>query len=131
MSSVCFNGRLYPSDQPLLTVQNRSFKYGDGLFETIKVYHGAILLQDFHFSRLFQGLQFLKINVPVDFTEKILASKIIELCRENGCAELARVRLSVYRNEQNLCEYCIEAVPLSIDVQQWSANLIIDLYPYI
>lgn len=130
MSFVCFNGRLYPSDQPLFTAQNRSFKYGDGLFETIKVYRGNILLQNFHFLRLFQGLQFLKINVPADFTEQVLADRIIELCRKNKCSELARVRLAVYRNDQNLCEYCIEALPLSIAVHQWSTNWTIDLYPY-
>lgn len=130
MSFVCFNGEFLPADQPLFTSANRSFKFGDGLFETIKVFKGVVLFQNFHFERLFLGLQMLRINLPAELTSAALISQIISLCEKNNCSDLGRVRLAAYRNDDNLCEYCIEACAVAPAVHQWRANLRIDLFPY-
>ncbi|HWJ25167.1 MAG TPA: hypothetical protein VNS32_01415, partial [Flavisolibacter sp.] len=86
MSFVCFNGEFLPADQPLFTSANRSFKFGDGLFETIKVFKGVVLFQNFHFERLFLGLQMLRINLPAELTSPALISQIISLCEKNNCS---------------------------------------------
>lgn len=129
MNFVCFNGDLFPSSQALFTVQNRSFKYGDGIFETIKVFRGKIPLASLHFERLFLSLQLLKIHPS--FNQEQLTKKLMELCEKNDCQELARVRLAVYRNEYNGSGFVMEALSLPESVNELNeSGFAIDLYPY-
>src|SRR5215203_5083496 len=109
---VCFNGSFYPIDTPLLTVQNRSFKWGDGLFETMKIFKGKLLLQQLHFERLFSSLQLFQIETAKDFTQEKLVESLVNLCNYNDCSSCGRIRLAVYRNDDNSAGYLIEAVPL-------------------
>ncbi|MBS1603109.1 MAG: hypothetical protein JST42_10615, partial [Bacteroidetes bacterium] len=51
-NSTNYNGILYPADRPLLTADNRGFRYGDGIFETLFVRRGGIRLAGCHFERL-------------------------------------------------------------------------------
>lgn len=128
MGFVCFNGTIV-TDQPIFSVHNRSFKYGDGTFETIKVYKEKILLSNLHFERLFSSLKLLKIKYA--FNETYLSKKIIELCKKNNCSDLARVRLAVYRDENGDAGFVVEALPLIDGADGWNKKgLAIDLYPY-
>ncbi len=129
MSFVCFNGKFFSSAEPLFNAGNRGFRYGDGLFETMKVYRGKILLESFHFERLLLGLKMLQIKNCSNAV--YLASLVSELCTKNKCIDLARVRLAVFRNEQGNAEFVIEAFPLLPDVNQWDEKgLTIDIYPF-
>ncbi len=129
--NVCFNGTFLSANAPLLSANNRGFKYGDGLFETMKVFQGALLLSTFHFERLFISLKLLGIEPSVDFTTASLLKNIRELCSQNNCAGSARIRLAVYRTEEGTAGYLIEAIPLSEEVNEWNkAGLSITLYPY-
>jgi branched-chain amino acid aminotransferase len=129
MNLICFNGNFLPANEPLFTSQNRSFRYGDGVFETIKIFKAKILFEQFHFDRLVLGLKMLQIKNTLSVLH--LSQLILELCKKNNCINSARVRLAVYRNDQNSAEYVIEAAPLSETFNQWNENgLTIDLYPY-
>lgn len=128
---VCFNGEFFPSGQPLFTAQNRGFKWGDGLFETMKVFRGRVLLEDLHFERLFISLQLLQIEKDKEFTKAILTEDILQLCRQNNCLQNARIRFAVYRKDDNTTGYTIEALPLDEAVNEWPVEgLTICLYPY-
>ena len=129
MNFVCLNGKLFRADQSLFTAENRSFKYGDGIFETIKVYNGKMPFAELHFERLFSGLQML--NIQPLFTEAVLVESIVDLCQKNGCEKLGRVRLAAYREENNSGSFVIEANPLSEKTNHWNEKgFVIDLYPY-
>lgn len=129
MNFVCFNGNFLPAAEPVFTPQNRSFRYGDGVFETIKVYKGKILLEQFHHDRLFLSLKMLQMKFA--FTASYLSLLITELCEKNNCINSARVRLAVYRNQQNDAEFIIEAFPLDKEINKWNEQgLVIDIYPY-
>jgi branched-chain amino acid aminotransferase len=129
MKFVCFNGEIIPADQPLFTAQNRGFRYGDGVFETIKVHKANIALASLHFERLFLSLQLLKIQRPFEGVQ--LTEMILELCQKNECTALARVRLAVCRKDENKAEYVIEAFPLLEEVNRWNeTGFKIDVYPY-
>ena len=47
-----------------VSINDRSFLYGDGLFETILVRDGKICYLKDHYSRLKQGSKLLKILIP-------------------------------------------------------------------
>jgi branched-chain amino acid aminotransferase len=56
MNSVCVNGKLLPAGEPVLMADNRGYRYGDGLFETMKMIKGRLILGNYHFERLFNGM---------------------------------------------------------------------------
>ncbi|HWJ90547.1 MAG TPA: aminotransferase class IV, partial [Flavisolibacter sp.] len=120
-----------PADQPLFTSSNRSFKWGDGIFETVRVSDSHILLQSFHFDRLFQSLQILGMKNTLSMEPQTLAQNILALCKENACSAAARVRLTVWRNENNDADHLIEAWPLATAIGQWNnKGLSIGIYPF-
>src|SRR5882672_6829397 len=135
MNFISLNGRLMPASEPSLLAANRSYRYGDGLFETIKVQRGAILLSNYHFERLFAGLSLLKFqfnHLAIAQLEKF----ILELCEKNNCLDLARVRLSIFRGDGNLkdapgpAEFLIECWPLDPSIKEFNEQgLVIDIYP--
>ncbi|MHA4809301.1 aminotransferase class IV [Flavitalea flava] len=126
---VDFNGTLTPSQKAILTAENRSFRYGDGLFETIRVSNGQILLKEYHFERLLKGVKLLQFNPLPGFTREMLADRILELCRKNGHIAGARVRLVVYRGdgglyelENNIPHYLIQSWELPAEKKQQEAE---------
>jgi len=129
-----YNGRFFADDETVLSKDDRSYRYGDGLFETMKLINGNILLEDYHFERLFLGLDVLKFNIPVLFTKRQIEKEIKELSKKNECENSARIRLSVSRGNGGLydCDnkfsYLIECWPL--EQKGFNENgLIIDVYP--
>lgn len=126
---VNFNGTLIPSDRTIFTADNRSFRYGDGLFETIKVRNGQILLEDFHFERLLDGITLLQFGLLPGFTREMLAARILELCQKNRHTAGARVRLVVFRGdgglydlENNIPHYLIQSWALPAEANRRLAS---------
>lgn len=62
--SVFLNGKIVPDDQAVVSVFDRGFLYGDGLFETMRVHRGKIFRWGQHIDRLTRSAGFLKINLP-------------------------------------------------------------------
>lgn len=135
MKFVCVDGNIRSAEEALLFVSNRSFRYGDGLFETMKMINGRIILKKFHFERLFGSLQVLKYKIPSLFIEPVLESKIKELAEKNECSSLCRIRLTVFRGNGNLyptgelLNYLIECADLDASVNELNEHgLSIGLY---
>jgi len=97
MNFVSVNGKIVDAGKPVLMADNRGYRYGDGLFETMKMINGKIVLEKLHFERLMNGLRMLKIKAPSSFKPKKLSDDILKLCKKNKCGALARIRLSVFR----------------------------------
>jgi len=95
---VNFNGSLLDEASPVAKASNRSLRYGDGLFESMRWENDRISLGDYHFERLFHGLDILQMERPPDFTADYFFTQIRELCKRNG-RETARIRLNVFREE--------------------------------
>ena len=129
MNFYYFNGNII-DQPPLITAQNRSFKYGDAVFETIKVFRNEVILSDFHFDRLFAGLSLLKIPAPAYLRREKIVEQILELCNLNNCNTSARVRMAVYREEENKAGVVMEAYRLNeksnaLNEEGW----MVDIYP--
>lgn len=128
---ICFNGEFFPASTPLLPVQNRSYKWGDGLFETMQVFRGRLLLEDLHMERLFTSLKLLEIEAGEAFTQPALVAQLLQLAQKNNCLPRARMRLAVYRQEDNTAGYSMEALPLPEKTNSWQERgLTLTLYPY-
>jgi len=90
---VFLDGRFLPKDQALVSVFDRSFLYGDGLFETMLVLNGKPFRFDQHVERLQRGAEFLKIRLP--FSAPVLREFASELIRVNQMPDaILRLHLS-------------------------------------
>jgi len=114
------DGQMLRSDKALILPDNRSFRYGDGFFETMKFRDGQIQLADYHFERLFKTLDKLKFQPPSFFTRAYLELQIIALVKKNRHHGLARVRLTIYRGEGGIYDR-INHFPHHL-IQTWDLN---------
>ena len=112
---ICVNGSFHPSSQPVIRVANRSYRYGDGLFETILLRKGEMPLFSLHMERLFEGIKLLGYNTAVKASD--LQQQVLLLCQKNDCLESARIRISFSGGNGSIFEeredsaYVIEARP--------------------
>ncbi|TBX70429.1 aminotransferase class IV [Flavobacterium silvisoli] len=95
---VNFNGTIQDSDLQI-RVSNRSFLYGDGVFETLKIVNNTILFFEDHYFRLMASMRIVRMEIPMSFTMEYLEAQILDLVRTQNLLESARVRLTVFRNE--------------------------------
>lgn len=72
-----------------VSVADRGFQYGDGLFETLAVVHGTPLLWTGHIQRLHEGCKRLRLDMP----DAIQLQE--EVARAAGAAERAVVKITL------------------------------------
>lgn len=97
---VNFNGTLLSVEDSKLTTQNRGYKYGDALFETLKVVHGKIFFWEDHYFRLMASMRILRMDIPMHFTMEFLEAEILKTVEVNSLLNgTARVRINVDRGE--------------------------------
>lgn len=90
------NGEIINSGQPLFTSSNRALRYGDGLFETIKVHMNEPHFLNDHIERLRYGMETLHLNWPSSKMEAEIRSSIEEFIRVNSQPDF-KMRLIVFR----------------------------------
>ena len=90
---VFLNGQFVPEAQALIPVNDRGFLYGDGLFETLRVFSGRPFRLAQHLERMMRGADFLKIKCP--FTPEELEKFAGQLIGQNKMPEaVLRVTLT-------------------------------------
>ncbi len=90
---VFINGRFVDEREAVVPVFDRSFLYGDGLFETIRVHNSRPFRFEQHLARLRRGADFLRIAMPFD--EYAIGRFATELIGKNGLNEgVLRIHLS-------------------------------------
>jgi branched-chain amino acid aminotransferase len=102
VSFVNYNGRLIPDNQYCLTADNRSFRYGDGLFETMLMSSGGVRLGHFHWERMLSGMRLLHLDIPSFFTAEELERQVYAVVTANEFRGSCRVRMTVWREEAGI-----------------------------
>lgn len=136
---INFNGKLISGSKAILPGDNRAFRYGDGLFETMLWSKGKIRLLDYHVERLQSGLNTLKLEGAERLGSSELTQLSAALLAKNELSEVnCRLRLQVYRSggglyspTGNQAEFVLQATPLeeiANELTRYPA-LTIDLYP--
>jgi branched-chain amino acid aminotransferase len=77
-----FNRRFIPEKQVRISAFDRGLLYGDGVFETVRIYGGRFFWLDRHLTRLQRGLDRLGIKIPYNRVE--LEFFLRELVIRNG-----------------------------------------------
>lgn len=119
-----FDGEMREGDTLEISPGNRGLRYGDGLFETMRLKEGRLLFFARHMERLSLGLELLQLSAGLNELNELndlngLRELALELAAVNGCLPSARIRLNVFGGEGPLfradpgpCHYLLEAVPL-------------------
>jgi len=90
---VFLNGEFVPEEKALVSVFDRGFLFGDGLFEAMLVRRGQIFRWEEHIERLRHGIEFLKLALPCSTGDLFRFSmQLIERNRRPEC--LLRLNLS-------------------------------------
>jgi len=91
---VFLNGKFVPEEKAVVSVFDRGFLFGDGLFEAMLVRRGEIFRWEEHIGRLRGGIEFLKLTVP--YTPQELFRFSMQLIQRNRMPECL-LRLNVSR----------------------------------
>ena len=94
---ILLNGQVYEPGAPEITLLNRSFKYGDGLFESIRVYQGKALFAEAHLDRLAGGMKYLRFDFDPEPWRQEMKAAILRIIQLNDIKAHGRLRLHVYR----------------------------------
>jgi len=116
---VNFDGSLYDNDTFYLNHTNRGLRYGDSLFESIRVVKEHIYFLEEHYLRLMASMRILRMEIPMNFTMEFLEAEILKTTRVNATVQAQRVRVTVFRKDGGLylpstneISYCIEVKEL-------------------
>ena len=125
---INYNGKILAENEPIVTAQNRGLRYGDGIFETIKLKNGKLILSNEHFARLWKGMQMLQFDIQKLLSPEKLETEILQLSIKNKLAA-ARIRLTIIRSDggiydakNNTPNYIIEAIALPEDNGKLNSN---------
>jgi D-alanine transaminase len=95
MSTVYLNGEFIPKEEAFVSVDDRGFLFGDGIYEVTAAYRGKLYHWDRHLARANRGLSALRI----DFDPATLEDAHYRLIKDNGFeeSEVSYVYLQVTR----------------------------------
>lgn len=129
------NGHLISIYEPSVPFNNRAFRYGDALFESIRVCNNKIMFLKDHLTRLKLGMTVLRMNLPAEFTSENLAELISGLLKKNEDLPNARIRLTVFRNgggyyapESNDISFLIESTAMAGPYELNQKGIWVDIY---
>jgi branched-chain amino acid aminotransferase len=94
-----YNGHLISLYEPAISFTNRAFRYGDSLFESIRLINGKAMLLSNHVQRIKLAMTTLRMNIPAEFNTTNIEHLILNLIQENKINSDARIRLTVFRND--------------------------------
>jgi branched-chain amino acid aminotransferase len=63
---VYLNGKLVPAKEAVVSVLDHGFLYGDGIYETMRVYDGVTFMLDEHLGRLYRSASLIGLKIPLD-----------------------------------------------------------------
>lgn len=115
---INYNGNFIPQEQLQLTNENRAFKYGDGIFETVKVQNNKVVFWEDHYFRLMASMRMLRMKIPMRFTLEFLEEEILKTVKAQPNGRIFRARLNVYRKDGGLYTPNTNEVDYIIDVKE-------------
>ena len=135
---INFNGKLIVNTDLQLSNENRAFKYGDAIFETIRVFNKKVVFFEDHYFRLMASMRMLRMKIPMEFTLEFLQEEILKTVKTLPESENYRVRLTVFRKDGGLytpktneIDYLVETSEFNYQEKStYKIDLFKDFYNY-
>jgi branched-chain amino acid aminotransferase len=84
-STVYVNGKFLPESQARISPFDHGLLYGDGIYETLRVYDRVVFKLDHHLDRLLMSAKAVKLAIPL--TKEQIKEAVAEVVRRNGYTE--------------------------------------------
>jgi len=91
---VYLNGSLVPLKDARVSVLDHGFLYGDGIYETLRVYDGVVFMLREHLGRLWRSAELVGLDIPLD--AQALEGAVYETLQGNGLRD-AWLRITISR----------------------------------
>lgn len=123
MEHINFNGKIIDANTPIFTTKNRAFRYGDALFESIRMFDGRLPFLAYHYERLVKGMEVLAYDIPAHFSILFFENEIKKLIQNEAQHEQNyRIRLTVYRSDGGLYTPVNDTPIFIIEIKQIADN---------
>jgi branched-chain amino acid aminotransferase len=129
MAFINLNGKLLPAAVPALQADNRCFRYGYGIFETLLVRQGRVCFAERHKRRMNLGLDLLALQRPLHFDRDLFDRHIPATVKKNGLEKACRVRVQLFGGSGGIfdhpsdgAQFLIECLPVSDTVTKLNEN---------
>ena len=116
---LIYNGELIERSALPLTAGNRAFRYGDGLFETMRLVAGRVPLWQYHVDRAAKTIE--AMGLKIELNADAVLKQIAQLAAKADL-QSARIRWSIYRESEgaylptdNKASYLIEIAEIDTD----------------
>lgn len=119
---LSLNEEIHSSGELLISTANRSFRYGDGFFETMKYANGELVLKQLHFERLFASLDLMFFLKPAFLNKEFLEKKIQSLISKNHHKGNVRVRITIFRGNGSLYE--LDNLQANVLIETWDLPIV-------
>lgn len=134
---VNINGKLLAGPDAGIAHDNRAFRYGHGLFETMLLRQGQIDLAPYHWQRLFAGMEQLCFRIPGNWSPTFFTDEVLKTVHRNKPGQLARIRLQVwqgsgglYEGDNTAAQFIIECFPVAAHITALNENgLVLGIAP--
>jgi branched-chain amino acid aminotransferase len=93
---IYLNNKIVPSSEARVSVFDHGFLYGDGIYETMRVYDGVVFMMEEHLERLYRSASFIGLDIPKKIPDIKIA--IYETLQSNKLTE-AYLRVTVSRGQ--------------------------------
>src|SRR5215468_2419845 len=107
-ATVNVNGRISSEQDAVVSVFDHGFLYGEGIYETMRTYHGRPFLFDRHMRRLRRSASMIELALP--FSDQELASHVRSTQTAAKLDGEAYIRVLVTRGVGELT-YDLKATP--------------------
>ncbi|MFQ5963267.1 MAG: aminodeoxychorismate lyase [Candidatus Scalinduaceae bacterium] len=95
---IFLNGKIVSDTEGHISLRDRGFLYGDGIFETLRSYNGIPFKLSEHLSRLRSSAG--KLKIPFEYTIKEISKNVKELLKINNIPD-AYIRITLSRGIGN------------------------------
>ena len=92
------DGKFTKKEDLKISIDDRGYYFGDGVYEVVKVYNNELYTAKEHFSRLFESARKIKLTIP--YTEQELIDVARELIGKNNVSD-GHIYLQVTRGSSD------------------------------
>ncbi len=108
LSAIAYlNGKFFPLEECRISVLDRGFLFGDGIYEVIPVYNRSVFESELHFERMRRGLE--RIGIAVPQTDAKWLDIFARLIRDSKCDNLA-IYLQITRGVAPRSHYVVDHI---------------------
>lgn len=102
---IILNGD-FTDKKEIISIDNRAFQFGDGVFETILYSNKNLRFYEDHYNRLTAGMSALSLSLT-ELKSEVLKEQLLSLCELENLT-LARIKIMVWRQNGSLPGYQTE-----------------------